>query len=131
MEGAPHPSSHRASLWTRAATTGPTGEPLDLSCRPGVHTARGGAERNQRRPPRGSGASHLARFSVTLRKASCFLAQFLAAASLAIFSPNRSLRPGSKIYEVGMSVACTGPSLRQALLCCWEKPASSHGPHDP
>lgn len=42
-------------------------------------------------------APHLARFSVTLRRASCFLARFLAAASLAIFRPSRSLRPGSRI----------------------------------
>lgn len=53
--------------------------------------------KSRERPPRRSGAPHLARFSVTLRKASCFLARFLAAASLAIFSPSRSLRPGSKI----------------------------------
>lgn len=47
----------------------------------------------------GAAIPHLARFSVTLLKASCFLARFLAAASLAIFSPSRSLRPGSKIYK--------------------------------
>lgn len=40
---------------------------------------------------------YLARFSVTLRSASCFLALFFAAASLAIFSPKRSLLPGSGI----------------------------------
>lgn len=50
--------------------------------------------------PKGPAASHLAKFSVTLRNASCFLARFLAAASLAIFRPRRSLRPGSKIYKV-------------------------------
>lgn len=54
-------------------------------------------------------ASHLAKFSVTLRNASCFLALFLAAASLAIFRPRRSLRPGSKIYKAaGMWVTCAG-----------------------
>lgn len=75
-----------------------TTEPLGLPCRPCVHTAWGWCRaRAGRDPPRRSGAPHLARFSVTLRKASCFLARFLAAASLAIFSPSRSLRPGSKI----------------------------------
>lgn len=49
----------------------------------------------------------LARFSVTLRKASCFLARFLAAASLAIFSPSRSLRPGSRILKAGPGVLST------------------------
>lgn len=97
-----------------------------------VSTLQGmGLSGTRERLPHGLGASHLARFSVTLLKASCFLARFLAAASLAIFSPSRSLRPGSKIYEVGVSVACTGPSLSQALPCCWGKCASSHGPYDP
>lgn len=61
-------------------------------------------------PTQDLAAPHLARFSVTLRKASCFLARFLAAASLAIFRPSRSLRPGSKIYKAaGMWVAYVGP----------------------
>jgi hypothetical protein len=56
---------------------------------------------------------HLARFSVTLRKASCFLARFLAAASLAIFRPSRSLRPGSKICKAaGIWVVCAGPTTK-------------------
>ena len=70
---------------------------------------RGALQTQERRPgperqpqaqtpmPSARPAPHLARFSVTLRRASCFLARFLAAASLAIFRPSRSLRPGSRI----------------------------------
>lgn len=71
----------------------------------GAHTAGAGTEGEQEETPTWVGAPHLARFSVTLRKASCFLALFLAAASFAIFSPRRSLRPGSSIYKVGAWVA--------------------------
>lgn len=53
---------------------------------------------------------------MTLRNASCFLARFLAAASLAIFRPRRSLRPGSKIYKgAGMWVTCDEPATWQAV----------------
>lgn len=77
----------------------------------------------------GPAASHLARFSVTLRHASCFLARFLAAASLAIFRPRRSLRPGSKIYTTsGMWVTCAGPVTCQAVyypVVLWVPTSSS------
>lgn len=79
-------------------------------------------------PPTQDGTPHLARFSVTFRRASCFLARFLAAASLAIFSPSRSLRPGSRIYKQraggGPALACY--SARQSLTA--GAPASPHGP---
>lgn len=52
--------------------------------------------------------SHLARFSVTFRSASCFLARFLAATSLAILSPNLSRRPGSRIYKCITQITCQG-----------------------
>lgn len=68
---------------------------------------------------------HLARFSVTLRRASCFLARFLAAASLAIFSPSRSLRPGSRIYKAAaphcwecFSASCPHPNRASVLPAC-------------
>lgn len=112
-----------AMPWTRGAATGPATEPLGLPCTLVHPYCRGWVRAGAGRDPHlhRSGTPHLARFSVTLLKASCFLARFLAAASLAIFSPNRSLRPGSKIYTTAsVWVACH--RARQSLAT--EAPAS-------
>ena len=109
MERASQPAPHKATFCSREAATALTEEPCGYPglCRLCTHMAleaeRLGMGQAQTdlypTPTQGPAASHLAKFSVTLRNASCFFARFLAAASLAIFRPRRSLRPGSKIYK--------------------------------
>lgn len=59
--------------------------------------------------------SHLAKFSVTFRSASCFFARFLAATSLAILSPNLSRRPGSRIYKYITHFTCQGSRYERCI----------------
>lgn len=58
---------------------------------------------------------YLARFWVTFRNASCFFARFFAAASLAIFKPSLSRRPGSGIFHKQLKL---GPNHKNLCYSC-------------